>query len=144
MAESLKIQIEVNGGSGEGGASAQAGIKSSQAKENAKAFFTLDRAKSVVKQFATQIVSGHISSIGSRTGNYVLQERIQTGLNVAQKVVGMGVSFALNPVLGALNVVSEGINFAFEVAERNREIMWQNRQASELARRAGYLSNQNR
>lgn len=144
MAETLKIQIEVSGGAGENGASAQAGIKSSQSKENAKAIFTLDRAKSIAKQFGTQIVGGHINSIGSRTGNYVLQERVQNGLNIAQKVVGIGVSFAINPALGAVNLISEGIGFAFQVAERNREIMWQNRSANELARRAGYLSGENR
>lgn len=143
MAETLKIEIEVSGG-GENGASAAVGIKGNQAKDNAKAFFTFDRAKSVVKQFATQIVDRHVGMIGLNTGNYVLQERVQTGLSVAQKVIGIGVSFAVNPVLGALNLVSEGINVAFEVAQRNREIMWQNRSASELARRAGYTSNGNR
>lgn len=141
--ETLKIQIELTGG-GENSASELAGIKSATAKENAKAFFTFDRAKSVAQQFSTQIVNRHVAMIGSKTGNYVLQERIQTGLNIAQKVVGIGVSFAINPWLGALNLVSEGINIAFEVAARNREIMWQNRSASELARRAGYLSNENR
>lgn len=144
MADTLKIQIEVTGGVGESSASEVAGIKSDTAKSNAKAFFTLDRAKSVATQFASQIVDRHVSTIGSRTGNYVLQERVQNGLNVASKVIGIGVSFAVNPILGALNVVSEGINIAFEVAQRNREIMWQNRSANELARRAGYLADENR
>lgn len=144
MAEALKIQIELAGGGGENGTSAVAGIRSDSAKENAKAFFTLDRAKSVAQQFSTQIVNRHVAAIGSRTGNYVLQERVQSGLSVTSKLIGIGVSFAVNPILGALNVVSEGINIAFEVAERNREIMWQNRSANELARRAGYLADQNR
>lgn len=143
MSETLKIQIEVID-SGGNNASETAGIKSSQAKENASAFFTLDRGKSVVKQFATQIVNSHVATIGSRTGNYVMQERVQNGLAIASKVIGIGVSFAVNPALGALNLVSEGIGVAFEAAQRNREIMWQNRSASELARRAGYLSDSNR
>lgn len=143
MAKTLKIQIEVSGG-GENGESAVAGIKGNQSKENAKAFFTLSRATSIAKQFGTQIVDRHVAMIGFNTGNYVLQERVQTGLNVASKLIGIGISFAVNPVLGALNLVSEGIGVAFNVAQRNREIMWQNRSASELARRAGYLSNQNR
>lgn len=143
MAETLKIQIEIVGG-GAGGGPQDVGIRGQTAKDNAKAFFTLDRAKTVAKQFATQITDRHVGSIGSRTGNYVLQERIQNGLNIAQKMIGVGVSFAVNPVLGGLNVVSEGINFAFDYVQRKREIMWQNRAASELARRAGYLSNQNR
>lgn len=143
MAETLKIEIKMTGG-GENNAGDVAGVKSSTAKENAKTFFSLDRAKSVGQQFATQIVNRHVSSIGSRTGNYVLQERVQNGLNVASKLIGIGVSFAINPVLGALNLVSEGINVAFDVAQRNREIMWQNRSAGELARRAGYLADGNR
>lgn len=143
MAETLKIEIELTGG-GENNSSEVAGIKSDTAKENAKAFFSLDRAKSVAKQFATQIVNRHVASIGSRTGNYVLQERVQNGLNIASKLIGIGVSFAINPWLGAANLVSEGIDVAFNVAQRNREIMWQNRSASELARRAGYLADQNR
>ena len=149
MAETLKIQIEVVGNgigaaSGESSGAGKVGIQSSTAKENAVAFFTLDKAKSVGKQFATQIVNRSVSTIGSRTGNYVLQERVQSGLNIAQKAISIGASFAINPVLGALNLVSEGIGFAFNIADRNREIMWQNRQAGELARRAGYLSDQNR
>ena len=143
MAETLKIQIELSGG-GDNTAATVAGNKSSTAKDNAKAFFTFDRAMSVGKQFATQIVNRHVATIGSRTGNYVLEERVQNGLNIAQKAIGIGISFAINPVLGALNLVSEGIGFAFDVAERNREIMWQNRSANELARRAGYLSGENR
>lgn len=144
MTETLKIEIEVTGGNGGNAASETAGIKSDTAKENAKAFFTFDRAKSVATQFATQIVNGRVASIGSRTGNYVLQEQTQNSLKFISKVIGIGVSFAINPVLGALNLVSEGIGLAFEVAQRNREIMWQNRAASELARRAGYLSDSNR
>lgn len=143
MAETLKIQIEVSGG-GENGVSEAAGIKGNQAKDNAKAFAALNRGLAVAKQFGTQIVDRHVAMIGLNTGNYVLQDRIQTGINVAQKVIGIGVSFAVNPILGALNLVSEGIGVAFDVAQRNREIMWQNRNASELARRAGYLSEQNR
>ena len=144
MADVLKIQIEVTGGNGENASAEAAGVKNDQAKSNGKDFIKFSRAMSVAKQFATQIVNGHVSSIGSRTGNYVLQERVQNSLNLVSKVVGIGVSFAINPVLGALNLVSEGIGLAFEVAQRNREIAWQNRAASELARRAGYLSDQNR
>lgn len=143
MAETLKIQIEMVGGNGAGG-EGDVGIRGKTAKDNAKAFFTLDRAKAVSTQFARQIVGGRVATIGSRTGNYVLQERIQKGLSLSQKVISIGVSFAINPVLGALNIASEGINVAFEVAQRNREIMWQNRSANELARRAGYLADQNR
>lgn len=144
MAETLKIEIDVSG-SGTGGEGAKkAGIKSDQSKSNAEAFWTYDRAKSVVKQFSAQIVNGHINSIGSRTGNYALQERAQTGMSIVKKGIGIGLSFAINPYLGALNLLSEGIGMAFEYAARIREIEWQNREARELARRAGYLADKNR
>lgn len=120
-----------------------AGIASDTAKENTKSFFTLDHARTVAKQFSTQVVNRAVSSIGSRTGNYVLQERMQTSVNLITKVVSIGFAFK-NPIVGAFTLVSEGIGAALDVAERNREIMWQNRSASELARRAGYLSNKNR
>lgn len=145
MADTIKIEIEMVGGGAAGGTASEAGIKGETAKGNAELFFTLDRAKAVGKQFATQIVGAHVGSIGSRTGNYVLQERAQRGLNIAQKAIGIATSFAINPALGALNLVSEGIGAAFEYATFVREIEWQNRTAGELARRAGYLTdNRNR
>ena len=121
-----------------------AGIISDAAKESAKAFLTLDNAKTVAQQFSTQVVNKAVPSIGSRTGNYALQERVQTGINIVTKITGIGFAFATNPIVGAVALVSEGIGLAFETAQRNREIMWQNRAASELARRAGYLSDSNR
>lgn len=140
MAETLKIEIELVGGAQVGGNGSEAGIKGDTAKGNAETFFKLDRAMAVSKQFANQIVGASVNSIGSRTGNYVLQDRAQQGINVAKKLIGIGVSFALNPVLGTINVVSEGIGAAFEYAAYAREIRWQNREAGELARRAGYLT----
>ena len=143
MAETLKIEIELLGG-GENAVSDAAGIGGTLAKDNAKAFFSIERATSVAKQFAMQIVDGHVGMIGLNTGNYVLQERIQRGIGLSQKLIGIGVSFAINPILGALNVVSEGINLGIDVARQYKETAWKNRSASELARRAGYLSEQNR
>lgn len=121
-----------------------AGVTSSIAKEIAKDFFTLSNAKTVAKQFSAQIVNKAVSSIGSRTGNYVLQQQMQSSVNLVTKVVDIGFAFATNPILGAITLVTEGAGVAFDIAQRNREIMWQNRSASELARRAGYLSDQNR
>lgn len=121
-----------------------ASINNGTAAENAQAFFTLKDAKTVAQMFSSQIVNKAVSSIGSRTGNYVLQERVQSSVNVATKVVDLGVTFAINPIVGSFALVSEGIGLAIDIAQRNREIMWQNRSASELARRAGYLSDQNR
>lgn len=121
-----------------------AGITNDTAKVNSSAFFTLDHAKTIARQFSTQIVNKAVSSIGSRTGNYVLQERVQSSVNVVTKVAGIGFAFATNPIVGTFTLVSEGIGFALDIAERNRQVEWQNRSANELARRAGYLSDQNR
>ena len=120
-----------------------AGISNYAAQENARAFFTINDAKKVAQQFSTQVINKAVSSIGSRTGNYVLQERVQSGIDVVTKIASIGFAFT-NPIVGAFTLVSEGIGLALDIAQRNREVMWQNRAASELARRAGYLSDQNR
>ena len=121
-----------------------AGISSDTAKVNARFSFTIKDARTVAQQFSSIIVNRAVPSIGSRTGNYVLQDQVQSGVRVAAKIIDVGLAFAINPVVGALSLVGEGFGLAFEVAQRNREIMWQNRAASELARRAGYLSDSNR
>lgn len=144
MADALKIQITVNS-NGEGGtAQNKAGSKGSTAKENAKMYLMFSKAKAVAKQFKGTIINGAIGRVGLQTGNYVLQERYQRAYDAAEKVINVGTAFALNPVLGALSIVNEGIGFAFNLERRLTEIDWQNRAASELARRAGYLSNKNR
>lgn len=149
MAETLNIRISINGGGGggsgnESGGKSKAAAKTNVAKKNAKAYWTLERAQSIAKQFATQIVDAHVGMIGLNTGNYVLQERAQRSLNIGQKLIGIGVSFALNPILGTLNLISEGISMGVELARQNKEVAWQNRSANELARRAGYLADENR
>ena len=149
MAETLNIRISINGdgsgGSGnESGGKSKAAAKTNVAKKNAKAYWTLERAQSIAKQFATQLTYGGIGLIGTYTGNYALQEQMQRGLNIGQKIIGIGVSFAMNPVLGAINLVSEGIGLGFEYAQQVRQMQWRNVAASELARRAGYLSDANR
>src|SRR5699024_1369376 len=131
MAETLNIRISINGdggGSGnESGGKSKAAAKTNVAKKNAKAYWTLERAQSIAKQFATQIVDAHVGMIGLNTGNYVLQERVQRSLNIGQKLIGIGASFALNPILGTLNLISEGISMGVELARQNKEVAWQNR-----------------
>ena len=141
----ITINFTLQGGSGDGGANAGGMQPSGEtAKANAKTAFTVSKAMSVAKQFSSQIVDGYISSIGSRTGNFVMQERAQNAMSAVGKIVGIGTAFVANPLLGAVALVGEGINFGFQVAERNRQIIWQNREAEQLRRRAGYNSNYNR
>lgn len=144
MAETLKISIDVNSNGSGGTAQTVAGTKSGRARENAEMFLIYSKAMSVAKQFGGTITNGLIGRVGVQTGNYALQERYQLTFDVAQKVVNTGVAFMLNPVLGGLSLINEGMSFAFNLERRLTEIAWQNRAASELARRAGYLSNKNR
>lgn len=142
MTDTLKIQIDLIGG--DNGASGMAGIPGQTANSNAQAFYSLNRAIAAAKQLSSQIENSRVSTINSSTSNNALQEGILTALNVAVNVVDIAACFPENPVLGALKIVNAGANFAANIANRNREITWQNRAANELARRAGYLSNQNR
>ena len=131
MAETLNIRISINGGGGgrgnESGGKSKAAAKTNVAKKNAKAYWTLERAQSIAKQFATQIVDAHVGMIGLNTGNYVLQERVQRSLNIGQKLIGIGVSFALNPILGTLNLISEGISMGVALARQNKAVAGQTR-----------------
>lgn len=150
MDNRLKMQMSASASASESSADristfgSIAGIANSAAQENARLSFMIDDAKKVARQFSTQIVNKAVLSIGSRTGNYVLQEQVQSSVNLVTKIASIGFAFATNPVVGAFTIVSDGIGLALDIAQRNREIMWQNRNASELARRAGYLSDQNR
>ena len=140
----ITINFTLQGGSEGGGVSDSTQPSGATARENAKTAFVVHQAMSVAKQLGSQVVNNYVSSIGSRTGNYVQQERVQTAMSVVGKVISIGTAFAANPILGAVALVSEGVNLGFQIAERNREIMWQNREAEQLRRRAGYNSNYNR
>lgn len=141
----ITINFTLQGDSAQGGSAATSSQPNGEtAKANARIAFTVSKAMSVAKQFSAQIVDGYISSIGSRTGNYVMQEKAQNAMSIVGKAVGIGTAFIANPALGAVALVGEGISFGFQIAERNRQIMWQNREAEQLRRRAGYNSNYNR
>lgn len=145
MTDTLKIQIDLIGG--DNGANSLAGISGQTANSNAQAVYSLNRAIAAAKQLSTQIENSRVSTINSSTGNNALQEGILTALNVAVNVADIAACFPENPALGILKIVNAGANFAVNIANlanRNNEITWQNRAANELARRAGYLSDQNR
>ena len=140
----ITINFTLQGG-GDGGQSADnMQPQGRTAQDNRKTAFTVNQAVSVAQQFSSQIVDGYIGSIGSRTGNYVMQEKAQTTMKVVGKIATIGAAFAANWVLGVVALVGEGISMGFEIAEQNRQIMWQNRNAEQLRRRAGYNSNYNR
>lgn len=145
MAEiTINFTLQGDGISGVSGTEDNIQPSGEQAKANAKTAFTVNKALSVVKQLGTQVFDSSIAQIGAITGNYVMQERIQNTMNVAGKVVGIGTAFIANPILGTVALAGEGISMGFQISARNREIMWQNREAEQLRRRAGYNSNYNR
>lgn len=140
----LEVNITVQNTGGAGGEAQAAGVETKEAEDNAKTAFTVNQALRVAERLSKQIATNVIGSIGTFSGNYVLQERVEQGLNIGTKLVGVGVAFAANPVLGAVALVGEGIDLGFQVAKYQRQIQWQNASAAELRRRAGYLSNGNR
>lgn len=140
----LKFYIG-EGGSGQGGqASDETQPTSQQTKDDAKTAFKVNVALNTAKRLALQVSNGLINNVGLRTGNYVLQNQLQTGTQMVGKVVSTAVAFIANPVLGAVAVAGDLISAGFDVYNRNLEIEWTNRSAEQLRRRAGYLSDGNR
>lgn len=140
----LDINITLNGGEGASAVAETTGNNTETAKSNAKSAFTIDQATRVATRFARQIATNTVGSIGTFTGNNVLQERVERGISFASRGISVGVAFIANPVLGAAALVGEGIDVAFKLAQQQRKLEWQNVAASELRRRAGYESNRNR
>ena len=143
----LDINITLSGGAGDGGggeAAQVAGNNTDVAQSNAKTAFTVSQAMRVAQRLGTQVATNLIGSIGTFSGNNVLQTRVENGLAFGQKIVGIGISFIANPVLGAVALTGEAINAGFQIAKMERQRLWQNTEAAELRRRAGYLSDANR
>ena len=140
----ITINFTLQGGGGESRSTDNLQPRGATQQDNAKTASTVNQAVSVGKQFTSQIVDGYIGSIGSRTGNYVMQEKAQNTAAIVGKIATIGAAFAINWVLGVVALVGEGINMGFEIAEQQRAMMWQNRNAEQLRRRAGYNSNYNR
>lgn len=113
-------------------------------KDKKKEAWIVAHGLDVAKQLGRQVADNMIASIGSRTGNYVQQEQIQTAIGIGTKAVGIATSFAINPWLGAVHLAGEAISAGFNYANTMRELRWQEREKAELRRRAGYNSNYNR
>lgn len=142
--DDLTINLTLSTTGGDGTPESETGNETDGAKDVAEQAFTIDQGLRVARQFGEQISAGIVGSIGARTGNVALQNQIQGAVSLVSKGVSVGVAFAANPYLGAVALVGEGISTTFDIASRVRERMWANRQAAELARRAGYLTSRNR
>lgn len=144
----VKVRISVNSSDTsteeKGKTSTDKQPKSKQSQSNAKTAFAVERAVSVARQLGTQVVNNGIRYIGYTTGNLVWQRNAERAMSITTKVIGIGTAFAANPILGGIALVSTGIDKAFEIAQRNREIQWANRSAMEMQRRAGFAGNNNR
>lgn len=145
----VKVKIEVNNGgdtstADSGKTSTDKQPKNKQSQSNAKTAFAVERAVSVARQLGTQVVNNGIQYIGYTTGNLVWQRNAERAMSITTKLVSIGTSFAANTILGGIALVSTGIDKAFEIAQRNREIQWANRSAMEMQRRAGFAGNNNR
>lgn len=144
----VKVRISVNSSDTsteeKGKTSTDKQPKSKQSQSNAKTAFTVERAVSIARQLGTQVVNNGIQYIGYTTGNLVWQRNAERAMSITTKLVSIGTSFAANPILGGIALVSTGIDKAFEIAQRNREIQWANRSAMEMQRRAGFAGNNNR
>lgn len=140
----LEVKFYVNGGGGSGAVAETAGNDTETAEENSKTALTVEETMRVVRRFSRQIATNVVGSIGTFTGNNVLQERAERGVSFATRAVSVGVAFVANPILGGFALVGEGVDIAFRLAQENRKREWQNVAASELRRRAGYESNRNR
>ena len=140
----LDINITLNGGEGASEVAQVTGNNTPTAKDNAKTAFTVSQAVQVAARLGQQVGTNLVGSIGTFSGNNVMQERVERGISIASKGVGVVVAFIANPILGAVALAGEGIDLAFKVAQEERKRLWQNSAANEVRRRAGYQSNANR
>lgn len=143
--DELAINITVAGGVGEGTTpESDVANETEGAKDNAKLAFVIDMALKVGEQTAAQVSTGLVTSLGTRTGNAALQNKIQGGVSAVGEAVGVGIAFAANPYLGIIALGGKATSRTFELVDRAIERVWSNRQATELARQAGYLSTRSR
>ena len=146
MAEALTININVTGSAGGESTSGEKkkGVKDKQSRENAKTYWTLDRAKSVAENLASQVVNTGVTHVGFYSGNTVMQEQLQNTMSIGGEALGIGLAFTANPILGGIALVTTAISKIDEFMKYIKTIDRENYMAGQLARRAGYLSNQNR
>ena len=140
----IVIHFTIDGGGDAVPVKDEAAQNNKKKKEDAKNAFTLDEARSVAHKIGSTVANNMIGTMGSRTGNYVMQEQMQTAVSFASSAVSVVTSFVANPYLGIVNLAVQGIGAGFNLASYNRTKRWEERAAHELQRRAGYNSNYNR
>lgn len=145
MANTLNIKIDVSGSGEESeNAAAKSGVKSPNAKENAKIFFKMRQALNVTKGLARQGANTYIAHTSFYGGNTVLAEQMQNNLSLLEQGIAVGAAFIANPILGGIALATKALGAVDNYVMYLRTIERENYQADQLARRAGYLSNRNR
>lgn len=87
---------------------------------------------------AKQIVNYNISNVGVKTGNYALQEQINTTVEVISDASTVGLGFAAGGwVGGVIAIAGVATKQIFKQISRNEEIKHQNIESEYLARRSG-------
>lgn len=60
---------------------------------------------------ATQVSLAYVSTIGSRTGNVIQQQRLQRGFGLAASISGVAGTAVVNPALGVLAGINLAVGF---------------------------------
>jgi hypothetical protein len=72
-------------------------------------------------QAVTQIARYNVATIGLRNGNYIQQERLQRRVSFGSQAIGIGISFAVNPILGATATAAFATNAILREFQTNLE-----------------------
>lgn len=78
------------------------------------------------------------------TGNSYQQSVIEGGIGIAEKVIGTGLAFAINPIAGAMAVASEAISVSAGAIRQQADLTKQQIGADLVRDRAGGAFNRSR
>ena len=98
-------------------------------------------AKKVAKvysatQLVRQIAGNAIGEMSAYSGNAREQAKVETGLGLAEKVLTTGIAFAINPVAGALSLLGNITDLAYEVRANNFNRELERMQIAQMQQRA--------
>lgn len=97
------------------------------------------------KQLGKQAGGYFLGNIGLRTGNYLLQEQVNQGLELAGKFAGVVMAFGLGGVAGGvLALAGTAMQTANELYVYNKQREFANIGADLLRQRAGFTAGGNR
>lgn len=86
---------------------------------------------------AKKLATYSLSNIGNFTGDYQSQRNINNALNIGNKLAGIAVSFAINPVLGLFSIATTATNMALDMHSQDVQIHKQNTEIDRLRALSG-------